>query len=635
MCGIAGIVDLKGARDVDRDALRRMTAALVHRGPDGEGFHYAPGLGFGHRRLAIIDLAGGAQPFRSADGRGVVTFNGEIYNYRDLASALAQDGVALRTRSDTEALVEGLARRGADVLGDLRGMFAFGYWDATTETLLLARDRLGERPLYYAETPDGFLVFASEIQAIAASHLVPLDIDAEALADYFLYGFVPDPKSIWRRVRKLPPASALVCRRGERMRLERWWRPRFDADGAPFEEAAGEIAALLDEAVRLQMMSDVPLGAFLSGGVDSAAVVSAMARAGGEVRTCTIGFDAGGRDERAAAAETAAHFGTTHTEEIARVDAGPLVDRVARAFGEPFADSSALPTYLVAELARRHVTVALSGDGGDELFAGYRRHALFEREERVRRAAPRVVRAPLFATAGALYPKLDWAPQPLRLKSTLKALAETSATAYAHATAANRPERVARLLSPDFRRSLGGYRSESVVEDVAADAVAGAGDLPPLTLAAAIDLAVWLPGRMLVKVDRAAMAHSLEVRPPLLDHRLVERALRLAPAHKLAGGDSKRVLKAAIAARAPAAVLTRKKRGFDPPVPVWMRAAGGPADRLATSRRWRDSGVVDAAVVDTMLARHRSGVSDFGQELWTVVMFDAFLAASPRGGAPF
>jgi asparagine synthase (glutamine-hydrolysing) len=631
MCGVAGVIDLRGVREIDRAALARMAASLKHRGPDGEGFYFAPGVGLGHRRLAIIDVEGGAQPFSTADRRGVLTYNGEIYNYQTLAAELGATGANLRTRSDTEALAEGLRLEGPAFVRKLRGMFAFGFWDEANETLLLGRDRLGEKPLYYAETPEGFLVFASEIQAIAASGLLTLEIDPEALSDYFLYGYVPDPKSIYRRVRKLPPASLLVCRRGDRPRLETYWSPVFGMGAAAsFEEAADTLLGLLDDAVRAQMIADVPLGAFLSGGVDSSAIVSSMARAGGRVKTCTIGFNVAARDERAYAAETAALLGADHAEELADFDAAALIDDVARAYGEPFADSSALPSMIVAKLARRHVTVALSGDGGDELFLGYRRHQLVEREERVRRLAPAMIRAPLFAAAGAVYPKLDWAPRPLRLKTTLQSLSEDSKTAYAHASAANLPWRVEQMLTRDFKRSLDGYDSASVVRNAVT-----LHDADPLTAALQADLATWLPGRMLVKVDRASMAHSLEVRPPLLDHKLVEWACRLDPSFKLSGGEGKRVLKAALARRLPQSILTRKKTGFDLPVSDWLRAADGPLERLSTSQRWRDSGVIDAAAVDTMIARHRSGVSNCAQELWTVIMYDAFLAASPRRGAPF
>ncbi|MEQ8750643.1 MAG: asparagine synthase (glutamine-hydrolyzing), partial [Amphiplicatus sp.] len=403
MCGIAGIVDLHAAREIDRDALRRMTDALRHRGPDGEGFFIAPGVGFGHRRLAIIDREGGAQPFHVASRKGVLNYNGEIYNYLSLARALTSEGVPLSTRSDTETLAEGLAAYGAAFISQTRGAFAFAYWNVTDETLLLARDRFGEKPLYYALTDDGFLLFASEIGALAASGLVALDFDPQALADYFLYGFVPDPKSIYRAIRKLPPASMLIASRKGAPRIETYWRPVFGSSGAKsFDEAREELLPLLDEAVRLQMISDAPLGAFLSGGVDSSAIVASMAQAGGRIKTCAIGFEEESHDERPYARAVAAAYGADHAEEVARIDAAGLMDEIARVYGEPFADSSALPAYLVSKLTRKHVTVALSGDGGDEIFAGYRRYPFFLREEAMRAAAPEALRKPVFAALGGV-----------------------------------------------------------------------------------------------------------------------------------------------------------------------------------------------------------------------------------------
>lgn len=628
MCGVAGIVDVKGEREIDRAALARMTAALAHRGPDGEGFFFAPGIGFGHRRLAIIDIEGGAQPFIASDRKSVLAFNGEIYNYRALG---AEQATPRRTNSDTEIVAEGLLAAGAAYLQRLRGMFAFGFWSARDETLLLGRDRIGERPLYYAETPEGFLVFASEIGAIAAAGLVSLDIDQHALADYFLYGCVPDPKSIYTRVRKLPPASVLTIRRGGRAEISAYWRPDFTPRvSKSLEEEAEDLNARLDEAAGLELLSEVPIGAFLSAGIDSTAVVAAAARAKPDLSTFTVGFDDPAFDERAAAAEIAAHLGAPHTEETASIEAAALIDDIARGFGEPFADSSALPSYVVARLARTHVTVALSGDGGDELFSGYRRHGLFALEEAMRRHAPGFLRAPLFGAAGALYPKLDWAPRRFRLKTTLQALALSSPDAYALAIAANRPDRLKRLLSRDHQRGLDGYDPRRVVSD----ALTGL-DAPPAALPFAADLKVWLPGRMLTKVDRMAMAHGLEVRPPLLDYRLVEWAAGLDPALKRADGEGKLILRRAVAPRAPASVLSRPKQGFAPPLSRWLKAPSGPIDRLTTSRRWRDSGVINASVVDKMIAAHRQGASDFAQELWTVIMYDAFLATTPRRGAPF
>lgn len=621
MCGIAGIVDLDGERAIDARALKRMTDALAHRGPDGEGYFEAPGVGFGHRRLAIIDIEGGAQPFRSADGDGAVTFNGEIYNYRDLTRSLAQEGARFRTRSDTEALIEGLQRRGADFVSDLRGMFAFAWWNGRTRTVTLVRDRFGEKPLYYAITPDNFLLFASEIGAIKASRLLALTHAPEALSDYFLYGYVPDPKSIYAGVFKLPPGSTLTCERGKAPRLSRYWRASFEVDhSTTFNAAKENLLALFDDAVSAQMIADAPLGAFLSGGVDSSSIVAAMARSGGTVATCTIGFDDARFDERAAARETSRRYATAHHEETVTLDAVRQIDRLASLYGEPFADPSALPAYEVSAAARRHVKVALSGDGGDEIFGGYRRYAFFAREEILRRAAPLSLRRATFGVAGAIYPKLDDWPRPLRFKTTLQSLGETSPAAYARAVSAALPDRLARILSDDFRRRTRGYDPVSAIRDAASGA-----SLDPLSLAQSIDLETWLPGRMLTKIDRASMAHGLEVRAPFLDHRLVEWALALPPQFRLGAGGGKRILKAAQETRVSSDILNRPKRGFSPPVAEWLRAAKGPLDRLRQSDAWKSSGCFSAPAAFGMMDAHQKGAGDYSQELWMLIMFDAFL----------
>lgn len=622
MCGIAGIFDLQGERDVDRRALRRMTGALSHRGPDDESFSYAPGAGFGHRRLAIIDKKGGAQPFHAQSG-GVLVYNGEIYNYEKLAQGL-KDKVRLKTRSDTEVLAEGFALHGADFLQNLRGMFAFGFYDSASQKLTLARDRLGERPLYYAETSDGFLLFASEIGAIAASGLVDLSLDPRAVADYFYYGYVPDPKAIYRGVYKLPPAHWIAFEKGKTPRIERYWRPVFTNGAAPsYEEAAEMLRAHIDSAVKAQMISDVPLGAFLSGGVDSASIVSSMTEAKGAVTACTIGFG-GADDERAAAREIAQKFGAVHYEDEANADSTALIGRVAASMGEPFADASALPSYQVAEIARRHVTVALTGDGGDEVFAGYRRYPFFLAEEKLRRFAPGLARAALFGPLGAVYPKLDWAPRPLRAKTTFQALAKSSAQAYASAVTINLPSRVQAILTPEFKRTLGGYRPESLIENVMEEADAE----DPLSRAQYADLMTWLPGRMLVKVDRTSMAHSLEARPPLLDHRIVEWAGAVPADYKLKYSAGKRILKDAFVSRLGADYVARKKQGFAPPIAQWLRREhNNPALRLNASHHWRECGLFNENAVNTLIKGHRSGRIDCGQELWSIIMFDAFLRA--------
>ncbi len=622
MCGIAGIVDLKAAREINRDALLRMTNALRHRGPDGEGFFFAPGVGLGHRRLAIIDREGGAQPFHTQSGN-VLSFNGEIYNFHKLSRELSTSGITLKTRSDTEVLAEGWSKSGNEFVHALRGMFAFSFWDANTQRLTLARDRLGEKPLYYGETEDGFLLFASEATAILASGLISTELNPKAIADYFYYGYVPDPKSIYRDIKKLPPAHLLTAGPSKPLSLERYWRPVFaTSNDLSFEDATEMMRIRLDEAVSVQMVSDAPLGAFLSGGVDSAGVVASMHEAWGKLTTCTIGFDEQSHDERDFARELAKKYGADHHEHVASLDALYLIDKVANAYDEPFADSSALPTFMVAKLARQHVTVALSGDGGDEIFAGYRRYPFFLAEEKMRRTAPLFLRQAVFGPAGAVYPKLDWAPRPLRFKTTLQALAKSRAEAYAAAAAINLPERARAIMHPDLCNELGGYRPQSIIADAVQDTYAH----EPLFFAQHADLMTWLPGRMLTKVDRASMAHSLEVRPPLLDHKLVEWAATLPANFKLNKGEGKRVLKHALEPRLGNLFLNRPKQGFALPLKDWLRRIeNNPLDRLETSSAWRESGAINEQTVANMMRAHRRGASDCAQELWSVIMFDAFL----------
>jgi asparagine synthase (glutamine-hydrolysing) len=622
MCGIAGIIDLRGSREINRAALKRMTDALAHRGPDGEGFFVEDGIGLGHRRLAIIDLAGGAQPMKTASGGGVLSFNGEIYNYHDLARELGDKGVLLRTDSDAEVLVEGLHRDGRPFLEKLRGMYAFAYWNRATRTLTLARDRFGEKPLYYCETPEGFLLFASEIGALRAARLMNFDHAPDAIADYFLYGYVPEPKSIYRQVRRLEPGSFLTAGPGRRASTHRYWRPGFAPDTSmDFKTAQGELLDLLDDAVDAQRMSDVPLGAFLSGGVDSSAIVSSMALKGGEVRTCTIGFDDERADERAMARLTAKRYNTEHTEDMATAKVTDLIDRIAGVYGEPFGDPSAIPTYLVCGAARRHVTVALSGDGADEIFGGYRRYRLYAAEDRWRRALPAAVRTATFGAMGRLWPKLDWAPRPLRFKTTLQALADDDIGAYARAVSASLPDRANAMMSRDLVRALKGYDPVNAIAGHADDG------LDALSEAQLIDLHSWLPGRMLTKVDRASMAHGLEVRAPFLDHRLAEWAFRLPPRFRATLSSGKRILKAALSERVDREILKAPKRGFAPPVAAWLRDPRGPLIRLRDSSDWRSSGALDEAEVTAMVEQHASGVRDYSQELWAVIMFDAFLRA--------
>ncbi len=414
MCGLAGLVDLRGERPIDRDRLAGMSARLVHRGPDGDGLHLGPGVGLAHRRLAIIDLEGGHQPLFNETGRVCVVYNGEIYNFQELARELKARGHVFRTDCDTEVIVHGWEEWGEACVERFRGMFAFALWDDDSKTLFAARDRLGEKPFYYAETPDGLFVFASELRAVVAALPRLPDLDIHAVEDYFAFGYVPDPKTIFQGVKKLPPATRLIVRRGAAVPMPvAYWDVSFRTEGGRSDAAIDEaLRAALDEAVRMRLIADVPLGAFLSGGVDSSGIVALMANASPKpVTTCTMAMDDPAYDESPFAAVVAERYGTEHFCEAVSFDATGLIDRLAVAYSEPFADSSAMPTYLVSRLARQRVTVALSGDGGDEAFAGYRRQAFHWREEQLKARLPAALRQPLFGALGRLYPKLDWAPR--------------------------------------------------------------------------------------------------------------------------------------------------------------------------------------------------------------------------------
>ena len=411
MCGIVGVMDLRGRSEIPRALLSRMNETQVHRGPDASGLHLEPGLGLGHRRLSIIDLSTGQQPLYNEDRTVCVVYNGEIYNYRELIGELAPLGHVFRTRSDTEVIVHAWEEWGEACVERFRGMFAFALWDKNRDTLFLARDRLGVKPLYYALL-GGTFIFGSELKALLAHPAFARELDPLAIEDYFAFGYIPEPRTIYKSARKLPPAHVLTVRRGEALPEPReYWDVRFTLDNPIGErEAEHELVARLQESVRLRMISDVPLGAFLSGGVDSSAVVATMAGVSEEpVNTCSIAFRDPAYDESKYAEQVAKRYRTNHFVERVDSDDFDLIDVLARIYDEPYADSSAIPTYRVCQLARKHVTVALSGDGGDESFGGYRRYRLHLAEERVRAMLPLSMRRSVFGLLGRAYPKLDWA----------------------------------------------------------------------------------------------------------------------------------------------------------------------------------------------------------------------------------
>jgi len=625
MCGITGIVDLRDRRPVDRDQLARMNDTQAHRGPDDVGYHVEPGVGLAFRRLSIIDLNTGHQPIYNEDGSVAVIFNGEIYNYQSLVAELTSLGHHFRTRSDTEAIVHAWEQWGEDCVLRFRGMFAFALWDRTRETLFLARDRLGVKPLYYAPLADGRLVFGSELKSLMAHHGWSRDLEPCAVEDYFALGYVPEPRTIFTGALKLPPGHTLTLMRNAPVPAPReYWVVRFTLDN-PIEtdDALAELTARLKESVKLRLIADVPLGAFLSGGVDSSSVVAMMADGSdGAVNTCSIAFDDPVFDESRYANAVAQRYRTRHFVDKVESDDFDLIDDLARVYDEPYADSSSIPTYRVCQLARRHVTVALSGDGGDESFGGYRRYRLHVAEERMRRLLPLPVRRPLFGWLGHAYPKADWATRPFRAKSTLQALGRDTVAAYLNTVSILRDDMRKRLFSAAFRRRLGDYGAIEVFRHHATRA----GTDDPLALVQYLDIKTYLVGDINTKVDRASMAHSLEVREPLMDHQLVEWLASLPTALKLRQGEGKWLLKKAMESRLPNEVLYRPKMGFAVPLARWFR--GPLRDRVRDAmlgERLADSGLFDPAYLRHLVQQHQSGVRDYSSALWSLLMFDAFL----------
>ena len=637
MCGITGQFDTRGKADIDRAVLQRMNDSQLHRGPDEGSLHIEPGLGFGHRRLSIIDIATGQQPLFNEDGSVVVVFNGEIYNYQSLIPELQAAGHVFHTKSDTECIVHAWEQWGEKCVERFRGMFAFALWDRNKQTLFMARDRLGVKPMYYAVLDDGMLLFGSELKSLRAHPGLKRDIDPLAIEEYFALGYVAEPRTIFRQALKLPPGHTLAIRRGEPVGQPReYWDVHFTlANPTSAEDACEELRHRLLESVKLRMIAEVPLGAFLSGGVDSSAVVQAMAGLSSEpVNTCSIAFTDPQFNESQFAQMVADRYRTNHRVETVDSDDFDLIDTLAGLYDEPYADSSAIPTYRVCQLARKHVTVSLSGDGGDETFGGYRRYRLHMMEERLRARMPEGLRKPVFGLLGRLYPKADWAPRVLRAKTTFEGMARNSVEAYFHGMSFLREPLRSSLYSSALKAQLGGYSALEVFNRHARRA----GTDDPLALIQYIDTHTYLVGDINTKVDRASMAHSLEVREPLMDHELVEWVATLPSSLKLRGGNGKYLLKKSMEPALPDEVLYRPKMGFAVPLARWFR--GPLRTRVRDSLLqgpMRDSGLFNLSVVQRLVSEHESGQRDHGTPLWTLLMFDAFLrnqvgeSRQPRG----
>ena len=626
MCAIAGLFYPATPKPVDPARVRAMADAMAHRGPDGAGSWTAPGVGLAHRRLAIIDLAGSPQPMASADARYAIVFNGEIYNYRELRAELIAAGRPMHTQGDTEVLLEGYALWGPALLDRLVGMFAFAIHDAATQSLFMARDRLGVKPLHYAELADGALAFASELKGLMAHPLVRRTPDLRAVEDYLAFGYVPDDACLLAGVRKLPAGHFLLVERGKPVAApRRWWQLSFAerarGRSGDLQEA---LLAHLREGVRSRMVADVPTGAFLSGGVDSSTVVALMAEASrAAVTTCTIGFEETDHDERDHARSVAQRFATAHHERVVAAGDMALIPALTAAFDEPFADASALSGLQVAALARESVTVALSGDGADEMMAGYRRYRFQAAEERVRAMIPATWRAPVFGALGRAWPKADWAPRPLRARTTLLALATGGEEAYARSVGVTSPEVRASLFSAEATAALQGHRAE----DRYIAAMRAAPARHALDRAQYADMTIWLPGDILTKTDRTSMAVSLEVREPLLDHRLVEFCATLPPALRLRGGQGKWLMKRAMAQHLPDEILHRPKMGFVTPVSAWFRTSlAARAAALPRSRVLAETGWFDLGQLARLTDAHRAGRAEHGRTLWQYLMLEQSIA---------
>lgn len=619
MCGIAGFIDLWGSgpeRAVEERAaiIDQMCRVITHRGPDDQGVLVKTGVALGMRRLSIIDLVSGHQPMSGEDGSVTIVFNGEIYNFQQLKPNLEARGHIFQTHSDTEAIVHAYEEFGPGCLKDLRGMFAFAIWDDKARSLFIARDRAGKKPLYYTTTPNGTFVFGSELKALLEHPDVERQINAEALDAYFTLGYVPDPLSIFQDIHKLSPGHYLTLK-GGKVTVKQYWDFEFESGKSLSEEDyLDELRALLDESVRLRLISDVPLGAFLSGGIDSSTVVSLMARHMGQpVKTFSIGFHEDSYNELKYARLTAEKFGTDHHEFFVTPDICEVVDELVWHFDEPFADSSAIPTYMVSKLARDHVTVVLSGDGGDELFAGYTRYAV-ERKRGGFERLPKPLREGLMRPLSQRLPHATWGRNYLHnvsLDPISRYLDSVSVF-----TSLNRRS----LYTSDFSQKLGpgGYVSGLFY------ALAGnVRSNEPLDRLLYLDSKTYLPGDILTKVDRMSMAVSLEARAPLLDHKLIEFVTRIPSSLKLAGLETKHLLKRAVKDLVPAEILNRPKQGFGVPIQEWInqQLRSRIRDTLSDART-KQRGYVDSRYVDVLLDEHERGRRDHSMRLWSLVMLE-------------
>ena len=625
MCGIVGIFDITAKREINRDLLSRMNETQFHRGPDEGGLHIEAGLGLGHRRLSIIDLSSGQQPMHSQDGNVVLTYNGEVYNFPELRKELEALGYRFKTHCDTEVIVYAWQAWGEDCVLRLRGMFAFAIWDRDKQTLFLARDRLGIKPLYYSQTRSGQFIFSSELKALKEHPGLPKEMDPSAIEEYFGFGYIPDPKTIYKDVYKLEPGFCLSIKHGAKSYQPRqYWDVSFNNSlQGSGHELSEELIERVREAVKIRTVADVPLGAFLSGGVDSSAIVAMMAGLSDDpVNTCSISFGDPKFNESQFAAQVAEQYHTSHRVEQVDPEDFSLINQLAGIYDEPYADSSALPTYRVCELAKKQATVVLSGDGGDENLAGYRRYRWHTYEDRMRSIMPDAIRKPLFGFMGNVYPKADWAPKIFRAKSTFESIGRDSIEGYFHSVSVNSNAIRAALFSEQLKNDLQGYQAVDVFRRHMQNSPSGNAQ----SLVQYLDIKTYLPGDILTKVDRASMAHSLEVRVPLLDHELVEWIASLSPDLKLNKKEGKYIFKKGLEAYLPNDILYRPKMGFGVPLASWFR--GPLKEQVRESllgESMADCGLFNQQFLAKVVSQHQTGIRDHSTTIWSLLMFNSFM----------
>lgn len=649
MCGIAGQLNTDRSKSAQPELIRSMCRTIVHRGPDDEGIHVEGPVGLGMRRLSIIDVAGGHQPVSNEDGSIWVVLNGEIYNYRDWRPTLEARGHEFASNSDTEVIVHLYEEYGDDFVQHLRGMFAIAIWDRRREALILLRDRLGKKPLYYA-VDDEQLVFGSEIKALLPAG-VSREVDRQALHDYLAYNYIPGPRTIFKAVKKLQPGHRLIARRG-RVAVESYWRPApstsRNGDAAPMAYYLERLTELLKQSVRYRLISDVPLGVFLSGGLDSSTIVAVMREVSSDpIKTFSIGFEDQSYNELPYARLVAQHFETEHHEFLVKPDVVDLLPKLVRFFDEPFADSSAVPSYYLSKLARRHVTVALGGDGGDEVFAGYETYTAWKLASIYRGLSPhlRAFITPLVARLPVSHRKVSFDYKAKRFVQGALLPPERAHYAWKE------------IFSDDMKRELyatnghgggdghsnGNGRLNGHGEPQASDMLEDPfrlfeRELGECTAEAMlsrlqyVDLRVYLPEDILVKVDRMSMAHSLEVRAPLLDHKLVEFAATIPPELQLRGLQKKYLLKRAMEHRLPARILKRKKGGFNVPIATWLRHELHDYVRdVLSEKRLREQGFFNGQYVQQLISDHTELKADYSRNIWGLLIFALWYEAYGQG----